>query len=544
MKNIKKLFGLVLLLAVTISCEAPDGIGSDVSFVTNAKDPSGVSALTTITQDNSGKVTFVPRGEGITRFEITFGDATTQIASVDAGASVNHTYTEGIYNAKIVGISITGKRIEATQVVNVSFRSPENLVVTIENDRAISKKVTVKATADFALFYDVYFGDVANEVPVQVNNGESVSHVYANAGTYTIKIVSKSGAIRTTNYQEDFVVTAILAPTTSAPTPPSRIAGDVVSIFSDAYTNIGVSEWNPGWGQSTVLTNATIGSNGMLKYSLLNYTGIVTDYGNATNLSAMQYVHFDYWTPDATSLGIKIVNTSIPSGPTKESQVDLSTITRMSWVSIDIPLSDFTTDRSAITQLVLASSGGTVFIDNLYFYKNPSVTMVLPIDFQSTSLTYDWIGFGNAGYGAIPTAVITNPDATGNNVSSKVLRINKTAGSQTWAGASQVLDARLNFSAGTKIKVAVWSPLANSPILLKLEDLSSPRDGNGNPTRFVEVQALTTTSNAWEILTFDLTTSSSFNSNISYDKIVLFPNFGASNSADLIYYFDEIKQSN
>ena len=41
-----------------------------------------------------------------------------------------------------------------------------------------------------------------------------------------------------------------------------------------------------------------------------------------------------------------------------------------------------------------------------------------------------------------------------------------------------------------------------------------------------------------------LTTSNSFDSSVSYDKIVLFPNFGASNSADLIYYFDEIKQSN
>ncbi len=539
MKNIKKLFGLVLLLAVTISCEAPDGIGSDVSFVTNAKDPSGVSALTTITQDNSGKVTFVPRGEGITRFEITFGDATTQVASVDAGASVNHTYREGIYNAKIVGISLTGKRIEATQVVNVSFRSPENLVVTIENDRAISKKVTVKATADFALFYDVYFGDVANEVPVQVNNGESVSHVYANAGTYTIKIVSKSGAIKPTNYQEDFVVTAILAPTTSAPTQPTRVAGDVVSIFSSRYTDLANTNFYPNWGQSTQFAEFDLAGDKILQYSNLNYQGV--EYAT-TDLTNMQYLHMDVWTANLSALEIFLI-----SRATGEKSI-VKNLTANAWTSIDIPLADFVAKGMSINDIFqfkfVGATAGTVFIDNLYFYKNPSVTMVLPIDFQSTSLTYDWIGFGNAGYGAIPTAVITNPDATGSNVSSKVLRINKTAGSQTWAGASQVLDSRLNFSAGTKIKVAVWSPLANSPILLKLEDLSSPRDGNGNPTRFVEVQASTTTSNAWEILTFDLTTSSSFNSSISYDKIVLFPNFGASNSADLIYYFDEIKQSN
>ena len=372
MKNIKILFSFLLMLAVTISCSVPEGIDDDTSFLNSASDPAAVSALATITQNNSGKVTLTPRGEGATKFEVYFGDGTAQPALVNAGSSAVHIYREGVYTVKIVAFGITGKKTESSQQINVSFRSPENLVVTIENDRAISKKVNVRATADFALFYEVYFGDVPNEVPVQVNNGESTSHVYANAGTYTIKIVSKSGAIRTTNYQEDFVVTAIMAPTTAAPAPPTRQSGDVVSIFSDSYTHIGVSEWNPGWGQSTVLTNVTIGSNNILKYSALNYTGIVTDYGNATNLSNMTYVHFDYWTPDATTLGFKIVNTSQPNGPTKESQFDLSTVTRMSWVSVDIPLSDFTTNKSAITQMLFASSGGTVFIDNLYFYKNPT----------------------------------------------------------------------------------------------------------------------------------------------------------------------------
>ncbi len=372
MKNIKILYSLILTVLLAISCSIPDGIDSDTSFVNSIKDPSAVSALALITQDNTGKVTLIPRGEGVTSFEIEYGDGTATVAKVNAGGSVTHIYREGAYKVKITGISLSGKKVVTEQNITVSFRSPENLVVTIENDRAVSKKVNVRATADFALFYDVYFGDVLNEVPVQVNNGESISHTYATAGTYTIKIVSKSGAIRPTNYQENFVVTAILAPTTSAPAPPSRQVADVVSIFSDSYTNIGVSEWNPGWGQSTILTNPTIGSNAMLKYSLLNYTGIVTDYGNATNLSSMQYVHFDYWTPNATSLGFKIVNTSISSGPTKESQVDLSSITLNNWVSVDIPLSDFTTNKSAITQMLFASSGGTVFIDNLYFYKNPT----------------------------------------------------------------------------------------------------------------------------------------------------------------------------
>ncbi|MFM1754153.1 MAG: hypothetical protein RLZZ236_1092 [Bacteroidota bacterium] len=532
MKNIKILFSFLLMLAVTISCSIPEGIDDDTSFLNSTSDPAAVTALATITQDNTGKVTLTPRGEGVAKFEVYFGDATTQPATVTPGNSVVHIYKEGIYKVKVVAFGITGKKTENVQDINVSFRSPENLVVTIENDKAVSKKVTIKATADFALFYEVYFGEDPNQVPVKVNNGESTSHIYATAGTYKIKIVSKSGAIKPTLYEKDFVVTAIMAPTASAPTPPNRAAGDVVSIFSskytnltgtnffpdwgqagqgsswaefdlngdkmlqyiklsyqgieftttnlssmeylhmdiwtadvnaietflirngleksvrktltpnawnsidipltdytsqgltlndifqfkfvgdgwaagtvfidniyfykapsvptapstnaptpsraasgvisifsDAYTNINISEWNPGWGQSTTLNEVLIGSNKILKYSALNYTGIVTDYGNPTNLSNMTKVHFDYWTPDATSLGFKIVNTSFGNGdPRKESIVNLSSITTGTWVSVDLLLSNFTTDKSAITQMLFESSGGTVFIDNLYFY--------------------------------------------------------------------------------------------------------------------------------------------------------------------------------
>ena len=539
MKNIKILFSFLLMLAVTISCSVPEGIDGDTSFLNSASDPAAVSALATITQDNTGKVTLTPRGEGATKFEVYFGDGTAQPAIVTAGASVVHIYREGIYSVKVIAFGITGKKTESTQQINVSFRSPENLVVTIENDRAISKKVTVKATADFALFYEVYFGDVTNEVPVQVNNGESTSHVYANAGTYKIKIVSKSGAIRPTLYEQDFVVTAIMAPIASATTPPVRITGDVISIFSSRYTNLANTNFYPNWGQSTQFAEFDLAGDKMLQYSNLNYQGV--EFAT-TDLTNMQYLHMDVWTANLSAL-----ETFLISRATGEKSI-VKTLTANAWTSIDIPLADFVAKGMSINDIFqfkfVGATAGTVFIDNIYFYKDPSATMVLPINFESTTLNYNWIGFGNSGYGPIPTAVITNPDRRGSNTTAKVLKVTKTVGSQVWAGASQDLDSRINFSAGTKIKVAVWSPLANSTILLKLEDLSSPRDGNGNPTRFVEVQARTTTSNAWEILTFDLTTSNSFNSSISYDKIVLFPDFGVSNSSELIYYFDEIIQSN
>ncbi len=371
MKNIKILFSFLLMLAVTISCSVPEGIDDDTSFLNSASDPAAVSALATITQNNSGKVTLTPRGEGATKFEVYFGDGTAQPAVVNAGSSAVHIYREGVYTVKVVAIGITGKRTESTQQINVSFRSPENLVVTIENDRAISKKVTVRATADFALFYEVYFGDVANEVPVQVNNGESTSHVYANAGTYTIKIVSKSGAIRTTNYQEDFVVTAIMAPIASAPIPPTRQAADVIGIYGSKYTNLSGTDFFPDWGQAGQGSSwAEFDLNGdkMLQYIKLSYQGIQF---TTTNVSSMQYLHMDIWTANVNAIEIFLIRNGLEKAVRK-------TLTPNSWNSIDIPLTDYTSQGLSLNdifQFKFVGDGwaaGTVFIDNIYFYKNPT----------------------------------------------------------------------------------------------------------------------------------------------------------------------------
>jgi hypothetical protein len=168
-----------------------------------------------------------------------------------------------------------------------------------------------------------------------------------------------------------------------------------------------------------------------------------------------------------------------------------------------------------------------------------SESIAMPIDFESSTLTYGWVGFG----GSTSAQVIDNPNKTGINTSNKVVGIEKTAGAPTWAGASLALTAPIDLTKGTKIKVAVWSPKVGAKILLKSEDTTSPKDGNGNPSVIVEVQALTTVANAWEVLTFDLTTFNAYNASNSYRNIVLFPDFSVAGTGTT-YYFDNIIQSN
>lgn len=184
-------------------------------------------------------------------------------------------------------------------------------------------------------------------------------------------------------------------------------------------------------------------------------------------------------------------------------------------------------------------AGEDFYFDDIVLAVSQSVLPELPVDFESTNTAYNWIGFGSVDFGAIPAGVISNPDASGINTSSNVLQITKTSGAQVWGGASMTLAGAVDFTSGTTINIKVWSPRAGTAILLKFEDADSVLDGNGNPSVIVEVQASTTVAGAWEELSFDLTTFEAFSTSNAYDRIALFPDFGASGAGET-FYFDDI----
>jgi hypothetical protein len=158
---------------------------------------------------------------------------------------------------------------------------------------------------------------------------------------------------------------------TAAPTAPTRAAADVISVFSDAYTDIANTNFNPGWGQSTVVTTETIGGESTLKYDNFNFQG--TNLGGADgvdqDLSTMEFLHIDIWTCDATV--VKVTPISRSSG---ENLVSLTPIANGQWNSYDIPLSDFSgVSMTDIYQIKFDGQEGTtpskIFVDNIFFYK-------------------------------------------------------------------------------------------------------------------------------------------------------------------------------
>ncbi|WP_178985908.1 PKD domain-containing protein [Winogradskyella helgolandensis] len=368
MKTVKYIFSLCLIALLIHSCVKDD---SNTDFVDSAVAPTNVLALFEVTQDNTGLVTITPTAEGAIGFNIFYGDGTAEPANLDQGENTSHTYAEGTYTVVVVAVGPTGLETEMSQDLVVSFNPPENMVATAENDAAISRQVNVTASADNAISFSVDYGD-GSELVVG-NIGESVSHVYENAGMYTITVVAMGAAIETAEVViADFEVTEIVQPLVSAPDQPYRAEGDVVSIFSGTYTDISGVDFYPNWEQATTYNLFDLGGDEMLQYANLNYQGI--DFsGTPIDVSQMEYIHVDVWTADENDAKLS----PISSGP-NEAAYDLD-LTAQQWTSFDIPLSYFTdqnplVDFSNIIQFKFDGdpAEGTIFVDNLYFWKASS----------------------------------------------------------------------------------------------------------------------------------------------------------------------------
>ena len=158
-------------------------------------------------------------------------------------------------------------------------------------------------------------------------------------------------------------------PQASTPAPdPTRAASDVISIYSDAYTDIAGTDFNPNWGQSTVVDQTVkIQGNNTIKYSNLNYQGIALAASN--DVSAMEYLHVDIWSAASTALNLFMIST----GPVEVSYT--VAVPTVGWLSLDIPLSAFGAVNMADLIQFKFDGNGTFWMDNLYLYKLPTYSI-------------------------------------------------------------------------------------------------------------------------------------------------------------------------
>ncbi|WP_462319710.1 T9SS type A sorting domain-containing protein [Marinilabilia sp.] len=165
----------------------------------------------------------------------------------------------------------------------------------------------------------------------------------------------------------DGVIVNLPEPTTEAPVPTMG-SDNVLSIYSDAYTDLAGTNFNPGWGQSTQVTvDYSAGGFNTLKYTGLNFQG--TEFASAQDLSGYQYLHVDFWTPNSTRLDFFLIS------PGAETAYSLP-VTTEEWVSVDIPLSSYSSvvDLSGVIQFKV-DGNGTVYFDNWYFHNGTPTSL-------------------------------------------------------------------------------------------------------------------------------------------------------------------------
>lgn len=192
MKKITFIYGFASLLLVAVTgCTLKDGIDQDLSFI-NKTIAGKVDKIFDITNDNSGKVKITPVGEGVSSFLVAFGHGSGAAANatVAPGGNTTHAYPEGSYTVTITATDIAGHQITSTYPLSLTYRAPENIAVTLTQS---VHNLKVKAKADYAASFLVYFGDVVNETGTPLASNAVVSHDYATSGNYNVKVVALSG---------------------------------------------------------------------------------------------------------------------------------------------------------------------------------------------------------------------------------------------------------------------------------------------------------------------------------------------------------------
>ena len=174
-------------------------------------------------------------------------------------------------------------------------------------------------------------------------------------------------------------VPAPTAPTTPAPTPTAP-PGNVIALYSNAYTNATVDTWSAVWDQADV-ADVQVAGNDTKKYTNVVFAGIEFT-SKPIDATAMTSFHMDIWTPDPTaapkSFRIKLVdfgaNGAFDGGDDSEHELSITAsstppLATGQWVGIDVPLSAFTglKARAHLAQMILVGDLSTFFVDNVYF---------------------------------------------------------------------------------------------------------------------------------------------------------------------------------
>ena len=512
-----------LFLIVVLSCTQED---RDTAFTDGIAVPSNLSLLVQITQDNTGTVTLTPSGESVAQYTIDFGD-NSETAMASPGEFFTHIYQEGVYSAVLTATNLSGETASFTQEVVVSFLPPENLLVTITPVSGDAFSITVSATADLATGYEVTFGEDADQTPTPFMEGESVAYTYSSTGTFSVRVVAFAGSTATVESTTDVVVENPITLPVDFESQTIDYASASTS-FGGAFTSL-VDNPDP----SGINTSATV-VQFFKEPGAEVYAGGILELGSPIDFTEFQAISIKSWSPAAgLTVKLKLEN---GTDPNISAEIDAITTAVNTWEVLNFDFTGFTDQE--YSKLVIffdfgnPGTGTTSYFDDIEQSngEDDGDGIALPIDFELPAASYTFLGFEGA-----DSTIEMNPDMSGENTSNTVMQTIKTQGSVFYAGTFVDVDTAVDFSQTGKIGVTTWSPKANIPVRLAIENQTT------GGQIFVDVN--TTVENTWETLVFDFETL--IDPSFSYNRIVIFFEFIPDLAGDgSTYYFDDIELIN
>ncbi|HRB60922.1 MAG TPA: PKD domain-containing protein, partial [Niabella sp.] len=512
MRLIKNICTIVMLMMVTIGCTKTD-LGS-TDFIQSQTAPQNLSGLFEITQNNSGLVTITPNGEGVSYYEVFYGDAAKEPAKVSPGKNTQHVYAEGNYNVKIVAHSLSGQVIDYTKQLTVTFRAPENVEVSAAIDAANGFKVNVTASAAYETFFKIYFGDAPNEVPFSFLEDQTISHVYAAPGTYQVKVVAYSGGAATTTVVKNIT---IVNPVNLPLTFEAAIANYKFMNFDGGDASIVTNPKKNG-----INTSDQVGK--MIKHAGQTWGGSVLSLSGAIDFSTNKIFKMKLFSPRVGAKVLLKVENATDGSINYEKEV--KTTVANAWEDLIFDYTGINTSKAYHKIVLIFDNGAMGDGSSNFTFLFDDIRLVpdeigIPLNFESATLNYEFLSFDGGN-----TSVVPNPQMNGTNTSLKVGKMVKQAG-QVWGGSFISLAKPIDFSVLKTFRMKVFSPRANAKVLLKVENLT-------NGAISFEKEMSVGAANVWTDLSFDY---SGIDVSKSYQKVVLIFDLGTMGDGSANYTF-------
>lgn len=286
---------------------------------------------------------------------------------------------------------------------------------------------------------------------------------------------------------------------------PESITYIVTAISANAMT-LDISIGN-GWWRYLLAKEAAAGEDASL--SDLQVDGATIPGFSPAILS------YTYGVPDGT-VDVPQITLATPADP----EVSNLVITQATAIPGDA------------TVEVTSANGAVSLTYTVSYYFSYDIN--LPVTFEEN------IDYALTDFGGTVSEIIVDPT----DPSNKVAKTIKTEAAETWAGTT--IGGAIGFAnavpfaeGATTMTVRVWSPDANIPVRLKVEDAN-------DETHTVETETNTTVAGDWEVITFDFANEAPGTEPIHYDwyfnKASIFFNFGTTGAiaGEKTYYWDDV----